>query len=295
MDLLHYKYSQLDKTKRMTFDEAVNACTKMHNGQLKLFYTELLFLTKCASKGDTVLYVGAAEGYHTGLMASLYPDLTFSLWDSRPFDIEMRSNIQLNNRYFTDDDAKALSKSGKNILFICDIRDLDIGNSKDDSVKMDKIVMEDMRLQENWCRIMNPKAAFLKFRITYDASNFDYLTGTLFLQPYIHVSAELRLLTTDYNTRITYNAKEIDEVMAYFSANQRCRFNDYGPWTVIMRTYNIKTTWNNAFALLIIKCFLEKQNKLSSIDDIIDTFKKITKYHSDHYGEKVIKLIYAEK
>src|SRR5271168_5215670 len=97
-----YKYSQLSE-KTMSYKEAIKRCDGkiMHLGQLKLFFSELIFLTMHAKPGYTVLYVGAAEGYHTSKMADLFPDLKFDLWDPEPFHLEARPNITLHNDFFT--------------------------------------------------------------------------------------------------------------------------------------------------------------------------------------------------
>ena len=79
-----YKYSQL--TDRITYRDAlqkgcISEKIKIHLGQLKLLISEIMFLTKKAKDGDRVLYVGAAEGYHTAKLADMFPTLTFDLWD----------------------------------------------------------------------------------------------------------------------------------------------------------------------------------------------------------------------
>ena len=47
-----------------------------------------------------VVYVGAAEGYHTAYLADMFSDFKFDLWDQREFDIKDRPNITLFNRLF---------------------------------------------------------------------------------------------------------------------------------------------------------------------------------------------------
>lgn len=51
----------------------------MKLGQLKLLITEIMFLVKVSKHGDKVVYVGAAEGYHSGYLADMFPDLHFDL------------------------------------------------------------------------------------------------------------------------------------------------------------------------------------------------------------------------
>ena len=127
-----YKYDQL--TSKLTYGDAKIKGKipdrKYHLGQLKLLMSEILFLTKCAKDGNKVVYIGAAEGYHSAYLADLFPKLSFELWDATPFKIEPRNNIKLVKRYFEDDDVKEYSKEGSNILFISDIRNVEIGVAK---------------------------------------------------------------------------------------------------------------------------------------------------------------------
>ena len=148
--MIPYKYSQL--INRLDYNESVKIpVKKIHLGQLKLFFLELLFLSMWAKDGNKVLYVGAANGYHIGKLAELFPNLTFDLWDPCKFEIKETSNIKIFNYFFTNDDAKKYTIMGNNILFMCDIRTLTIGKFEKikDTLGVDNIVSEDILCKQN--------------------------------------------------------------------------------------------------------------------------------------------------
>src|SRR3989337_580684 len=130
-----YKYSQLSNDERMNYDEmrkidCGHVGREIHLGQLKLLITELMFLSKKSEKGNKVVYVGAAEGYHTAKLADMFPQLTFELWDPGKFTVLKRDNIKIFNAFFTTKNAQDYAHEGNNILFISDIRNLEISAIK---------------------------------------------------------------------------------------------------------------------------------------------------------------------
>lgn len=292
-NIIPYKFSQLKN--KLSYDEAIKICgnKKLHSGQLKLFYSELLFLTYNYDKNDNqkVLYIGAAEGYHITMLSKLFPELHFDLWDKREFDVNESDKVKIYKRYFLNNDSKKYKND--NILLISDIRDLDIGKNKDDSNKMDKIVMDDMELQKQWCKLIKPKIAFLKFRIPYDKSKFEYLTGTLFIQPYTTISAELRLMTNDYDTFKSYDSDEIDTKMAYFHVNVRCKKNNYKSWSELLIKNKLVNSWDNVFSIFVIKCYLEKINGSFNQEELVKVFLEISDFHIIKYGNRIKNLIYV--
>lgn len=304
--MLPYKVSQLDKNERLTYDESLGVCfpgkkikhsevkanTSFHLGQLKLFYAELLFLTKYAQKGDLVLYVGAAPGYHTNKMAQLFPNLEFHLYDKQRFDINEKyiksGQITLFKEYFEDSTTDYYAKLKRRILFVCDMRDLKIGKYKgaDHTDNMDIIVTEDMYMQMKWCQMIKPFKAYLKFRLPYQIEETRYLTGTIYLQAYNAISTETRLCTDNYTSLTTYNNEEFDEMLAYHNAMNRCESKEYPQYDVITKKYGILNNWDNCFALMIIGNYLKEQGKDPSPDAIGKLFIDVYKFHRARYGEK---------
>lgn len=288
--MFRYKLSQIADDNKVTYKESKQACPRiqaMHLGQLKLFYSELMFLSKYAEPGDRVLYVGAASGYHTSKLAQLFPTITFDLWDPGEFDIESQPNITIYNRFFSDEDAEDY-KSTPRLLFICDIRTVafrDYVNAQDRE-GMDNLVTDDMDSQMRWARIMNPVFAYLKFRLPYDVASMPYLTGTIFFQPYAPLSTECRLLTSNYTDMIEYIPKDFDEKLAWHNVHDRCSERPSVQWEEICNRYRIKNIWDNTFALNTLKIYLKHTGKPSSDDDTANLFTEIIEYHRRRYGNK---------
>lgn len=286
-----YKYSQLDENNQLSYNESMIACKgkNLHLGQLKLFFTELLFLTMHCQKGDLILYVGGAPGYHTNKLVDLFPDANFELWDPREFQIEPKPNVKTFQDYFTDKSAESYkqSKNGR-ILFMCDLRNMSIGRFvKTKNIdQMDNLVSEDMVLQKRWCNVINPEMAYLKFRLPYEIPKTKYLTGTIYLQPYTKVSTESRLMTNDYQTEIFYDNLKFEKVMAYHNSYNRCKSKKYDKWDIVMTKYNLKNNWDNALALYITRYYLKHAKNNYSMDDVGKLFMEIVNFHIDEYGRK---------
>lgn len=189
--------------------------TILHWGQRKLFLSELDFLTRFSSEGDTILYVGAAPGTHLKLIAELFPSLKFILYDGNDFDADLydNPNFEIRQMFFTDIEALRFTDV-PNLLFISDIRG-DVSDDREDIKQLR--VSYDMKDQERWYDLISsgrsnyPKKALLKFRLphppehlkdpgTYtplphDSYDFPYLDGELRIQAYPRQSsAEMRLI-----------------------------------------------------------------------------------------------------
>lgn len=289
--MLIYKYSQIPDNNRISYKKSLELCKgkrKMHLGQLKLFFTELIFLTLHAKSGDRVIYVGAAPGYHITKLADLFPDVNFDLWDPRKFETEPRKNIKLYNDFFTDNTANNYTYIDERILFICDLRTLKIGIYKKykDIEKMDELVDDDMKMQQKWCQIIKPYYAYLKFRLPYEIPKTKYLSGTIYLQPYSKISTETRLMTNNYYDNIIYDNIEFQEKMAYHNGYTRCNSRHYKYWENIMSKYNLVNNWDNALALHITNFYLKKIKKSNSKENVGILFMEIINYHIDKYGSK---------
>lgn len=295
LDDFLYKFSQL--TKAVPYEEGVAESKNlelksMHLGQFKLFFAELLFLTKHIQSNSItkVLYVGAAEGYHISKLADLFPDVLFDLWDPRKFDLEPRDNIKIYRQFFTDDRAEAYAADNDKILFMCDIRTLDIGKLKKENEghKIDDLIMDDMTMQANWVKIIKPVYAYLKFRLPWFENYLSpYLPGTIYLQPYSPTSTEVRLMTNNYFEYVEYDSKEHDEKIAYFSffirfANNSC----YSRWRHIFQKYHLRDCWDNAYALYVVDYYLREIHNIQSDDRVGELFMEILNFHTKKYGKK---------
>lgn len=289
--MLIYKYSQMNNNHRIDYKKSLELCNgkvKMHLGQLKLFFAELIFLTMHSKTGDKILYVGAAPGYHITKLADLFPNITFDLWDPRKFETESRTNIKLFNNFFTDDSARTYVHNTERILFMCDLRTIKIGKLKKakDIEKMDELIDEDMNMQRRWCQIIKPTYAYLKFRLPYEIPKTKYLPGTIYLQPYTKISTEARLMTNVYDNNILYDNIDFEEKLAYHNGYTRCNSKHYNKWKDIMLKNNLVNNWDNAFALHITHFYLKKIKKDNSMKMVEVLFLNIINFHIEKYGNK---------
>lgn len=303
MPKLIHKFNQLSE--RIGYEEGKKLIQKgnikYHLGQMKLLFSELYFLLKYQYEKDIlVLYVGAADGYHTHYMARMFPQYKFHLYDKRDFHsiytADPQSNIELYHMYFTDDDAKYYLSQKYKILFMCDMRDLDIRTEKmkSDSEGIDNLVMNDMKMQMAWAKTMKPLATYLKFRLPYDVAEMEYFDGSIYLQPYSPLSTETRLLITNYDKTKIYNCKEFDEKMAYFNMVMRTQPQNT-KWNNIMKKHKIYINWDNTYGLYILEDYLKKKNNIQDVkqEDVIKLFLDIVKYHSLS-NERKYKIIFTE-
>ena len=291
------KYSQL--TDKMHYKKADKVCKRgkyMHLGQLKLFFTELLFLTKYASPGDKILYIGAAPGYHTWILAGMFPECNFELWDPRKFARiyrdKPRKNVILYNEMFKNSAARGYKEGSENCLLLCDIRDLDVAGTKNvnDLNSFQIIVGKDMELQLEWCRIIRPKKAYLKFKLPYAGGGngtSEYLQGTIYLQPYSKISNETRLSTSDYDTMQSYNVLEFEEKMAHHNATTRCSPYNEDVWEDIMKKNNLRSSWDTVYALYVTFSFVKRKYGTGKDADLmqlaVDEYLEIIKIHKEEY------------
>jgi len=299
-----YKYKHLKK--RISYEDGKkyfeqNKQLNFHLGQLKLFMAEIFFLARYINLDNVILlYVGAANGYHTHLLAKLFPQFMFHLYDKAQFhDIytnEPLSNVKLFHKYFTHKDSYTYKKKNMNLLFMCDMRDLDIkiaiNNIADNNSEIDKIVAKDMEDQLEWAEIMQPYASYLKFRLPYYSKKYKYYRGTIYIQPYASRSTELRLFITnhDLNNKKYYNCNKFDERMAYFNFFTRNEKQNT-KWNNILEKYKIRNIWDNCYAMYICEFFLKNNNKPHSDEDVVKFFISVIDFHKIE-NKKKYSIIY---
>ena len=162
-------------------DKICSKLFNLHLGQRKLFMAELQALTilfnlysLSATDKAVVVYAGAASGIHLTLLFKLFPNIEWHLYDPAPFFhilvkiskiSDNKNNIHLYNDFFTNETAKFWNN--KCDIFICDIR-----LNADTSEEFEKQVGADMKMQDDWTRLISPKiGASLKFRPPYLTSD----------------------------------------------------------------------------------------------------------------------------
>jgi len=110
------------------------------------------------------------------------------------------------------------------LVFVCDIR---LGRDNFESG-----VMQDMELQKDWVRILEPCMSLLKFRMSYNMKHGDklmYLRGTLWYGIWAkEMSGESRLFVkkTDIPHKKKYDFKDYEETMFYHNKYTRAEEMD---------------------------------------------------------------------
>jgi len=287
---LQEKYGDYDRDANGTY----------HLGQLKLFMSELMFLSKMMDKGsegtDTVVYAGAAPGHHISILASMFPKAKFELWDPRSFKVENRSNIETHVAFFTNEVADSYRKrreSGEAILFISDIRDKKAAgmrtafkSSEESGMDADEeLISTDMVLQREWCDIIRPKAAFLKFRFPWKPGTTSYYGGKIYLQPYYSIATETRLLVTDFDKIVEYDHDEYNDKLYFFHANIRFDPVEDDRWKKIMTSNNIKLSWDNYIGFYTVSFYIGTSKTVTD-QAVYDMFMDIVKKHKAMLGDK---------
>lgn len=185
-----------------------------HIGQRKLLLNELYLFTQVLHPLDnvTIVYVGAAPGYHLEASLWLFPNVKWILYDGRKLQLPVNDRVTFHQRYFTMDDAR--SYAGKNVVFVSDIRRT---GAEGGVAEHHAAIEEDMRLQESWVKAMKPRLSMLKFRLPYGGvTSYRYLAGDILLQPYAKPdSTETRLIVKDSVGQRTYNPAIYEEQLSY--------------------------------------------------------------------------------
>jgi len=216
----------------------------LHWGQLKLFISEVQFLTHVwANMPDqnvldvplpVVLYIGAGPGNHLPALIGLFPQFVYHFYDPTPFVNKVESqNCKYFERLFTEEDVliyQSLVESGVDVFLISDVRGSEYRSLKADEVSIPEAnacIETDMLLQQSWVEKIKPKYASLKFKLPYPSkslksSTFEYLSGVNYLQAYANrTTTETRLFVTrpidKVFTKTLYDIQKYDDSMFYYN------------------------------------------------------------------------------
>jgi|SRR3989344_5614 len=152
-------------------NEYISILNNCHWGQLKLFYTEFEFLELISQHIDLstclILYVGAADGSHLNLLLEFYPMINLLLYDPNEFKIKESKNVIIktgNDGFFSDEKIPEVLNiaNGRKIVYISDIRLTD-----EDEYKRQKVIYNDMIIQQRWAITMSSEFMLFKFRMFY--------------------------------------------------------------------------------------------------------------------------------
>jgi len=199
-------------TNKLIYFDSKKTLHAIHNGQRKLFYSLLKFISIINKDNYDLLYIGAAPGRNIAEIAKIFPNIRFHLFDKfKSNDIDYitslkLSNIIIYNKYFEDSDVENF----KNVYLFSDIRTLSFTNDEN-------IILSDLELQKKFVLDINPIMYCLKFRIPYNQNKINYFDGLCFIQPFTkHLSNEVRLYGSSRNEK-KYYLKEHEMKMFYIN------------------------------------------------------------------------------
>lgn len=248
-------------------------------GQFKLLVSEIEFFTlywdPIQHPNPICIYVGALPGQHTNILAQLFPQITFHLYDTQSAapSLRERSNIQIYQRYFTDAEV-AVYKDVPSLFFISDIRSLQYqqGGAYKATLANEERAWNDMRLQEGWVKALRPVWSLLKFRLPYDfpevrakiGPTWRYLDGMIYFQQWTgRESAEARLVVPQDWSEKDYDYGQYERMMAHHNAvtrNAKVYRNPFNPNSSdhIDTDHGYTNDYDSVATALIIKLYLEK-------------------------------------
>ena len=156
-----------------------------HNGQKKLAMTVIEFLAvalkdlSLEASDDVVVVYAGASGLATVVAATVFPRVTFVIYDKDPSVVQLiskkfedikvhtvkhptpdtSSHVVVYREWFDDAEARKFSAmKGKKVLFISDVRG-------DDNYEI--AISRDMRDQQRWAVLSGSLAYMFKFRVPY--------------------------------------------------------------------------------------------------------------------------------
>lgn len=268
----YYKYSHLENGEEIDYDTMRKKCKEISNNTchymprnirvLKLFFSELLFLSNNARDGDTILYIGAAPGIHLLKLTDMFPKCKFDLWDPLQIDdgLKQKKNVVFHNAKFTEEDAKNYIEIANECLLITDIRDISIYATYVKTLEsipvVDSILTNDMQTQLRWCKIIRPRKAFLEFTLPYTDKTVPYLSGNIYLQPFGALGTETKLSTSNYHAMVIYDSKTYNHRMHFHNLDIRCRPYISPAWYQITEKYGLCDIWDVVYSLYICELYI---------------------------------------
>ena len=219
--------------------------TAIHWGQRKLFLTVLQFMTLYVDLGTVetptrpkIVYAGAAPGHNIALLAKLFPTCEFHLYDTNPFSQLLNEfttgdnpRVTIYKQYFLDDDARRWTDQ-QDVYFISDIRRDIAGKS---TIVAERVIQEDMQMQQRWYELMRPKQAQFKFHLPYSGMGFetttDYLDGTVYVQPWRGPSSTECRLVPVWGRKKVWNNIDYEDANFHINAVLRERVSFTNPIT----------------------------------------------------------------
>lgn len=257
-------------------------------GQRKLLLALISFLSKHYDPKEVskpvLVYAGAAPGVNIGIVASLFPEFTWHLYDPAKFKIktDISKKIIVYRKIFENDTAHYWAKENqknKNVFFVSDIRTADYTKAKDLNENENQI-LEDMKLQKEWVEIIKPIKSQLKFRLPYPGdlrpNQIDYFSGILYRQCFApQTSTETRLVLTSSNFKYqTYSCEKYQSQMFYHNVIVRENTNYENDFVDGKELVN---DWDSCCEVLIWSDYLKNRGKEINKENILKLSENATK------------------
>lgn len=258
----------------------------IHWGQRKLLLTLIQFLTKfwdpTLVPNPVLVYAGAAPGTNIKIVSDLFPEVEMHLYDPSKFKIKPTEKIHLYNQYFTDEDAKKWA-GRKDVYFVSDIRTADYTTAKDLNDNENQI-MNDMKMQMTWFRIIQPVKAHLKFRLPYTGGarppRVDYLYGHILKQPWApQTTTESRLVPIGDKV-VSWCSQLYQDQMFYHNVVIREQYKYLNPFDDTPRhvdTPELLNDWDSVTEALIWRDYIIKRAGNGGDVDIEGTVLALSK------------------
>lgn len=260
-------------------------------GQFKLLFSELQFFTYYLRPDiKNVIYVGAAPGNHTYVLAHLFEDLTFHLYDIQIFDPRLKKlkNVNMYNKYFTDEDIEKHKKLNVKYMFVSDIRNLSVDKLVINQRENENKIWEDMQLQESWVFSLRPVYSLLKFKLPYGSEDYNvskfgktvsYLEGQIFKQVFPPAnSAESRLVVSKFERR-DWDLLSYERKMSYHNNVIRQKATFKNPLTGknenVYEERGLTNNFDSVCSFSILCDYLEKINKKQTVENVKIVFDYI--------------------
>jgi hypothetical protein len=306
------KFSRLlDDVPRMKYSRRKQEFKRtLHWGQLKLFLTEVEFLTQVlktynesknesenVSKNESknvsenesdiyMIYAGAAPGHHDLYLQELFPMIHFELYDPNEFAIKSNDKLKTHVQFFTDKEAeywKQESHSDKFIVFCTDIR------TEPATVEN---IKENMYMQMKWWQIMKPQLAMFKFRLPWEEGTTEYPKGDIYIQPFPgQTSTETRLIVRADAPIIEYDNSKYEEQLFYHNSINRKKKYPCSLGELSLEKDGIDNCYDCVSCVNIMSEYLTVSGNKTSLNNIISELQeKITFGKHDIYSQSVTSI-----
>ena len=274
---------------------------QLHWGQLKLFLSEVEFLTKVMEDADSkgkkeivFVYAGAAPGDHTKYLASLFPTIKFELYDPNKFIVKDGKMIKTHVQFFLNVDAQEWADYAKKhpesyIAFCSDIRS---------EPATEENVERNMTMQREWWEIINPDLTMFKFRLPWNKGTTEYPEGDIYIQLYPGAtSTETRLIIKKNAKMIKYDNEQYESALFYHNRISRSKEYTQSSGIILDKCYDcmgFEYIMSEYLKLGLIKKPLhilirELQTKISTgnknikVQTIRQISKELDRYYRDQY------------